>query len=156
MAPDGLAQRQESDHRLPRILIVERVAGLEQGLEQFGEPSMPVGKRLGRFADQDHLEDARHNRHESIAAVVGLAAGGDRAALGVQPVEGRLDLFNGPMLGSGQLPGRKAPDRMKVAHQSGFFLGERVLDQRDQLVTDRRAQQQRARELLGHVAMRGR
>ena len=103
---DGAADREHADERrrarLP-LLIVGDVAGLVQGLEQLGEAAMPGGQGLGRLADQHHLEDAGHDRHQAILLRPVRAARGDRPLDHGKPMEDRLDLVDGPVLGLGDV-----------------------------------------------------
>ena len=85
MGVDRLADRQIT-HRRRRmlLLIVERIAGLVQRLEQLDEAAMPLGQRLGRVADQHHLEDAGHDGQQAInrgRSLLAAAAANDHPLL---------------------------------------------------------------------------
>jgi hypothetical protein len=102
-------------------------------------------------AGQQHLEDARYDRQQPIATIVGRATTDNRDALIDQPVEDWLYLLDRAMLIAGQLSGAAARHQTKMAHDAGLFLGEQVLHQRNQLVADRRSEHQGAGKASSHV-----
>ncbi len=133
------------------LLVIEHVAGFVERLEELGEAAVPVGQGLRRLVDQDHLEDARHDRHEPIDAGSLRAADRNHPQDGRQPVQDRLDLLDGPVRRPRDLRGARSGEQPDVPHEARLFLGEQVPDEGDQLVAQRRPHEQRARQGLGHI-----
>ena len=87
--------------------------------------------------------------------VVGAARGNSALGYG-QALQQGFNVVQWPAHGLGQLQRGFPNPLVQVRHQFSFRFGERVLDKRHEFVAHRRAEQQRAGQLPGDLAVRQR
>ncbi len=150
MSLDGLPHRHIA-HPWDRVFgIIHEETGLVERREQLGEAAMPIGERVQRGPYHSHLEYPRHDRHQIVTFLVPCARTEQDELFVGQSFQDGAHLLHRPVRGRSHRRRGLAGKGLEMADQRRLFLGIHMLDEGDQLITDRRAHEQRVGVHLGH------